>query len=136
MKEKAIKIDHIKDVPLDIPGAFLRFERRHWKDGTSCLHIMKWGTQPETGRQAPWWPLQYVQVPWDLRYAFTVFDTSSTSVPKRVRATILDSEGNEIEKETVSFSTERIASLTYHRLVDVLDSTLKCKTDAEIEELM
>lgn len=67
MKEKATKVDLIKDIPLDIPGAFLRFERRHWKDGTSCLHVMKWGTQPETGRQAPWWPLQYIQVPWELR---------------------------------------------------------------------
>ncbi|MFZ5815331.1 MAG: hypothetical protein ACOY93_08500 [Bacillota bacterium] len=65
-KSKAVKIDHLGDMPLDLPGAFLRFERRHWPDGTSCLHIAKWGTQPETGRPAPWWPPQYTQIPWEM----------------------------------------------------------------------
>lgn len=65
-KPKAVQVDLLADLPLDIPGAFLRLERRYWPDGTSCLHIAKWGRQPETGRPAPWWPLQYVQVPWGL----------------------------------------------------------------------
>jgi hypothetical protein len=66
IKRKAVRIDHLGDMPLDLPGVFLRVQRRHWDDGTSCLHIAKWGTQPETGRKAPWWPPQYTQVPWRL----------------------------------------------------------------------
>lgn len=61
-KSKAVRIDHLVDLPLDLPGAFLRLERHYWADGTSCLHIMKWGTQSTTGKVAPWWPPQYVQV--------------------------------------------------------------------------
>lgn len=66
MREHAVRVDHLADIPLDLPGAFLRLERRYWADGTSCLHIAKWGHQPETGRPAPWWPPQYTQVPWAL----------------------------------------------------------------------
>lgn len=65
-RQAAVRVDHLCDLPLDRPGLFLRLERRHWPDGTSCLHIAKWGVQPETGRPAPWWPLQYVQIPWEL----------------------------------------------------------------------
>lgn len=65
-KSKAVRVDHICDVPLDIPGAFLRFERRFWADGSSCLHIAKWCVQPNTGRTSPWWPPQYTQVPWEM----------------------------------------------------------------------
>ena len=48
-KRKAVRIDHIADLPTDLEGVFLRIERRWWADGSSCLHICKWGTQPETG---------------------------------------------------------------------------------------
>ena len=59
-------LEHLADIPLDIPGAFLRLERYWWRDGTSCLHIAKWCVQPETNRVAPWWPPQYTQIPWEL----------------------------------------------------------------------
>lgn len=65
-KRAALRVDHLGDVPLDLPGVFLRIERRWWVDGTSCLHIAKWGVQPERGTAAPWWPPQYVQVPWEI----------------------------------------------------------------------
>ncbi len=65
-KQAAVHVEHLGDVLLDRPGMFLRCERRHWSDGTSCLHIAKWGTQPGTGRPAPWWPPQYVPVPWEM----------------------------------------------------------------------
>lgn len=70
-KSKAVRVDPLGDTPLDIPGAFIRAERRHWADGTSCLHIAKWGIQPKTGRPAPWWPLQYIQIPWELAGTLT-----------------------------------------------------------------
>lgn len=69
-KSKAVKIVPLVDVPLDIPGAFIRMERRFWKDGTSCLHIMKWGIQPNTKVASPWWPLQYIQIPWEIAELF------------------------------------------------------------------
>lgn len=77
-KGKAVRVDHLCDLPLDIPGAFLRIERRHWADGSSCLHIAKWGIQPTTGRPAPWWPQQYTQVPWELaeRLGATILDAA------------------------------------------------------------
>ena len=65
-KQTAERVQHLTDVPLDLPGVFLRVERRWWADGSSCLHIAKWGVQPKTGRSAPWWPQQYTQVPWAL----------------------------------------------------------------------
>lgn len=67
-KAAAVKVDHIADVPTDLPGVFLRVERRHWKDGSSCVHIAKWGTQ-KSGRKAPWIPLQYIQFLWHPRIA-------------------------------------------------------------------
>lgn len=67
-REKAVRVEHLVDVPTDKPGVFLRAERRFWSDGTSCLHIAKWGTQP-SGRKSPWIPLQYLQVPWELASA-------------------------------------------------------------------
>lgn len=68
-KRKAIRVEHLGDVPLDLPGACLRIERRHWPDGSSCLHIAKWSRQPQTGRLAPWHPPQYLQLPWELARA-------------------------------------------------------------------
>lgn len=65
-KAKAVKIDHLADIRLDIPGAYLRIERRWWENGTSCLHVAKWGIQPRNGKPAPWYPQQYTQVPWEL----------------------------------------------------------------------
>ena len=65
-KRAAVRVDHLGDLELDKPGLFLRLERRHWADGSSCLHVAKWGTQPGTGRPAPWWPPQYIQIPWKL----------------------------------------------------------------------
>lgn len=63
-KPKAIRVEHLADVPLDMPGMFIRCERRHWDDGTSCLHAAKWATQPNRGHPAPWMPQQYIQIPW------------------------------------------------------------------------
>lgn len=63
-KRKAVRVDHLADIPLDVPDMFLRLERRYWPDGTSCLHICKWSFQPKRQKLAPWWPLQYVQLPW------------------------------------------------------------------------
>lgn len=65
-RTSAVRVEHIADAPLD-RGLFLRVERRHWADGTSCLHITKWGKQPNTGRLAPYKPFQYVQIPWEIR---------------------------------------------------------------------
>lgn len=79
-KEKAVRVEFLADLPLDIPGVFLRLERRHWADGTSCLHIAKWGTQPETNRPAPWWPLQYVQMPWELGKKLATALTAATRI--------------------------------------------------------
>lgn len=69
-RRRAIKVDRLADIPSDLPGKFWRAERRYWADGTSCLHIAAWGTQPQTGKPAPWWPLQYTQVPWVLSESF------------------------------------------------------------------
>lgn len=65
-KRAAVRVHHLADVSLDRPGTFLRLERRWWPDGTSCLHLAKWAVQPGRSCAAPWWPLQYVQLPWDL----------------------------------------------------------------------
>ncbi|WP_374712263.1 hypothetical protein [Symbiobacterium terraclitae] len=75
-KSKAVKVDHLSDMPLDLPGSFLRIERRHWPDGSSCLHIAKWSRQPNTGRPAPWMPQQYIQLPWEYAEALglTILD--------------------------------------------------------------
>lgn len=70
-KRAAIRVEHLADLPLDIPGVFLRLERRYWADGSSCLHIAKWGVQPTTGRPAPWWTPQYIQLPWELGTLFS-----------------------------------------------------------------
>ena len=67
-KAAAVKVVHLRDIPLDRPGMFLRVERRYWADGTSCLHIAKWGLQPARQRPAPWKPLQYIQMPWEMRH--------------------------------------------------------------------
>jgi len=40
-KRKAVKIDHLADLPTDLEGVFFRIEHRYWADGTSCLHIAK-----------------------------------------------------------------------------------------------
>lgn len=65
-KRAAVRVDHLGDVALDRPDLFLRLERRHWADGSSCLHVAKWSRQPNTGKLAPWWPPQYIQIPWEL----------------------------------------------------------------------
>lgn len=65
-KRKAVRVQHLCDIPLDLDGVWLRLERRWWPDGSSCLHIAKWGIQRETGRPTPWWPPQYTQVSWDV----------------------------------------------------------------------
>lgn len=77
-KRAAVRVDHLSDMPLDLPGVFLRFERRFWADGTSCLHIAKWGTRD--GKVSPWWPLQYVQVPWELHRSLLVYFADATLV--------------------------------------------------------
>lgn len=64
-KRAATRIEHLIDIALDA-GYFLRLDRRYWADGSSCLHIAKWGTQPNTGRDAPYKPLQYVQIRWEI----------------------------------------------------------------------
>jgi hypothetical protein len=64
MKEKAVKTELIADCPTGKPNCFLRIERRHWADGTSCLHIAKYGYV--NGKLRAWWPPQYVQVDWEL----------------------------------------------------------------------
>jgi hypothetical protein len=69
-RAKAIKIERLGDYPLDKPGMFLRAERRHWPDGTSCLHIAKWGTPSTQARPMPWWPPQYTQILWPLAPGF------------------------------------------------------------------
>jgi hypothetical protein len=61
-------------------GYWLVCERRFWDDGSSCLHVAKWGTQPGTGRPAPFYPPQYLQLPWSVAL-FVVF-----SLACRVRA--------------------------------------------------
>ncbi len=64
-KRAAVKIEHIVDLPLDKPGFFLRLERRYWQDGSSCLHIAKWARNG-AGKATMYYPLQYVQVPWEM----------------------------------------------------------------------
>ena len=80
-KRAAVRIDHIGDYPLDLPGAFVRAERRYWADGTSCLHLAKWGYQQNRGCSSPWQPLQYLQVPWELveMYAVIAMDCKEES---------------------------------------------------------
>lgn len=77
-RQAAVRLDHLCDRPLDRPGLFLRLERRWWADGTSCLHVAKWSRQPNTGNLAPWWPQQYLQVPWELaeQLGATVLDAA------------------------------------------------------------
>lgn len=77
-KAAAVRTDHLADIPLDRDGMFLRAERRHWADGTSCLHVAKWGTKDGVSR--PWYPQQYMQVPWDL--VGSVLSTLVTATPE------------------------------------------------------
>lgn len=64
-RAKAVKVEHLADIRADLPGVFHRVERRWWPDGSSCLHIAKWGPRPGDGRVVPWWPPQYSQLPWE-----------------------------------------------------------------------
>ena len=65
MKEKAVKTEFIADCPTGKPGCFLRIERRYWEDGTSCLHVAKYGYVK--GKLRAWWPPQYMQIDWEKR---------------------------------------------------------------------
>jgi len=38
-KVKAVRVDHLGDMPLDIPDTFLRVEPRQCLDGTSYLYV-------------------------------------------------------------------------------------------------
>jgi len=67
---KARHIEHLGDYCLDLPGAFLRVERRFWPDDTSCLSIMKYGQRKSDGVITAWFQPQYTQVPWDLAEPF------------------------------------------------------------------
>ena len=84
MKEKAKQIDHIVDCPTGKPGVILRIERRHWEDGTSCLHIAKYATRQ--GKRGPYLsfyrPAQYIQIDWERRNHLTaLLATLSDDVP-------------------------------------------------------
>lgn len=47
--------------------AFNRFSVIRWKKGGLCFETMKWCEILKTGKQTPWFPLQYNQVP--IKYA-------------------------------------------------------------------
>lgn len=68
-KRKAVKVAKLGTIPSD-NGSWWVIERRWWADGSSCLQGIKWAVQPNTGRPAPWWPLQAFQCPWELAPAF------------------------------------------------------------------
>ncbi len=49
-------------IPLDVPGWSVQVHRITWPDGSECVQVMKYGIQPMTGRDAPYKPMQYVQI--------------------------------------------------------------------------
>ncbi|MFO7172579.1 MAG: hypothetical protein DIU70_006390 [Bacillota bacterium] len=89
-RRAAVRIDHLADLPADLPGVWWRVERRWWADGSSCLHIAKWALQPSTGRPAPWWPPQYVQVPWQDARAFLQAVLEAVSKSEQVQVGAVD----------------------------------------------
>jgi hypothetical protein len=64
-RAKAVRVDPLGIIPLDLPGVQLVVERRHWPEGGSCLNAQKWGTLPKRGTYCPWMG-HMLQLPWAL----------------------------------------------------------------------
>lgn len=63
MAKRWLSRELLKRIELDKPGYSLRVHKITWLDGSQCIQIMKYAVQPATGKDVPYFPQQYVQVP-------------------------------------------------------------------------
>jgi hypothetical protein len=74
-RRQAAKIEELGWIDGDIPGTRWKVERRYWKDGTSCLHVIMWGWRKRRPADTKlmfttWFPLKMLQLPWELAGGF------------------------------------------------------------------